>query len=150
MLRPRTSPRCKGSWDDAIASMMRLSRKDSGKGERDRLGRRHRRLADGSCGAGREVTVGRSRCLDCSARRRPVHARRARSPKTTESFRVKPIHWLAGISLLCLLSSQQGARGAEQNKKGREIFRQLCVKCHGRNGEGVKGKYDDTLRGDWP
>jgi hypothetical protein len=24
----------------------------------------------------------------------------------------------------------------------------LCVKCHGREGEGVKGKYDDPLRGD--
>src|SRR5207245_5885180 len=61
-----------------------------------------------------------------------------------------PIQCLAGISLLCLLLSQQGVRGAEQNKKGREIFRQLCAKCHGRNGEGAKGKYDDALRGDWP
>src|SRR5262249_17752587 len=26
----------------------------------------------------------------------------------------------------------------------------LCAKCHGRNGEGVKGKYDDPLRGDRP
>ena len=51
---------------------------------------------------------------------------------------------------MCLLLSQQGVRGAEQNKKGREIFRQLCAKCHGRNGEGAKGKYDDALRGDWP
>ena len=54
------------------------------------------------------------------------------------------------MSLLCLWwLSQQGLLGAEQNKQGREIFRQLCVKCHGRNGEGVKGKYDDALRGDW-
>jgi len=53
------------------------------------------------------------------------------------------------MSLLCLWLSQQGLLCAEQNKRGREIFRQLCVKCHGRNGEGVKGKYDDALRGDW-
>src|SRR6266516_2315498 len=125
-------------------------RKDSGTGERDRLGRRHRRPADGSCGSGCEVTGGRSRSLGCSARRQPVRARRARSPKTTESLRLKPIHCLAAISLLCLLLIQQGVLGAEPNKRGREIFRQLWVKCHGRNGEGVKGKYDDALRGDWP
>src|SRR6185503_12356655 len=60
------------------------------------------------------------------------------------------IQCLIGLSLLFLLLSPQGVRGAELNKKGREIFRQLCTKCHGRNGEGVKGKYDDALRGDWP
>ena len=130
--------------------MMRFSRKASGKGERDRLGRRHRRLADGSRGPGYEATDERPRGLGWPARHRPLRARRARSLKTTQSFRVKPIQCLAGLALLCLLSSQQGVRGAEQNKKGREIFRQLCAKCHGRNGEGVKGKYDDALRGDWP
>jgi hypothetical protein len=31
---------------------------------------------------------------------------------------------------------------------GREIYRQWCAKCHGPNGEGVKGKYEDALRGD--
>src|SRR5207245_5417139 len=97
-----------------------------------------------------EATDERPRGLGWPARHRPLRARRARSLKTTQSFRVKPIQCLAGISLLCLLLSQQGVRGAEQNKKGREIFRQLCAKVHGRSGEGVKGKYDDALRGDWP
>ena len=64
-------------------------------------------------------------------------------------MRVRQIQFFACLALLFLLSSQQGVRGAEQNKKGRDIFRQLCAKCHGRNGEGVKGKYDDALRGDW-
>lgn len=32
---------------------------------------------------------------------------------------------------------------------GRQIYRQQCAKCHGKNGEGVKGKYDDALHGDW-
>jgi mono/diheme cytochrome c family protein len=64
--------------------------------------------------------------------------------------RIRQIQSFASLVLLCLLLTQQGALGAEQNKRGREIFRQLCVKCHGRNGEGVKGKYDDALRGDWP
>ena len=30
---------------------------------------------------------------------------------------------------------------------GREIYRQQCAKCHGRNGEGVKGKHDEPLAG---
>src|SRR5438552_4536253 len=64
-------------------------------------------------------------------------------------IRIRPVPCFAWMSLLCLWLSQQGLLGAEQNKQGREIFRQLCVKCHGHNGEGVKGKYDDALRGDW-
>jgi hypothetical protein len=39
--------------------------------------------------------------------------------------------------------------GAEANPEGRQVFRQHCAKCHGKNGEGVKGKYDDALHGDW-
>ena len=65
-------------------------------------------------------------------------------------MRIRPIQCFAWMALLCLLSSQPDVSGAEPNKQGREIFRQLCAKCHGRNGEGVKGKYDDALRGDWP
>src|SRR5947207_6991992 len=64
-------------------------------------------------------------------------------------MRIRKIQYFTWLLLVCLLSSPQGLLGAEQNKRGREIFRQLCVKCHGRNGEGVKGKYDDALRGDW-
>src|SRR2546426_9528836 len=33
-------------------------------------------------------------------------------------------------------------------RSGREIFRQQCAKCHGRNGEGVKGKYEGPLQGE--
>src|SRR5436309_14189924 len=56
-----------------------------------------------------------------------------------------------GVSLLvfCLWCSQADLQSAERPLSGREIFRQQCAKCHGRNGEGVKGKYDDALRGDW-
>ncbi len=32
---------------------------------------------------------------------------------------------------------------------GSAVYRQHCVSCHGKNGEGVKGKYDDALHGDW-
>src|SRR5438552_2463747 len=65
-------------------------------------------------------------------------------------MRIRPIQCFAWMALLCLLSSQPDVSGAEPNKQGREIFRQLCAKCHGRSGEGVKGKYDGALRGDWP
>ncbi|HSH92655.1 MAG TPA: DUF1592 domain-containing protein [Roseimicrobium sp.] len=32
---------------------------------------------------------------------------------------------------------------------GSEVYRKQCASCHGRNGEGVKGKYDEALHGDW-
>src|SRR5262245_36595230 len=65
-------------------------------------------------------------------------------------MRIRAIQGWAWRSVLCLLVSQQALPGAEPSKRGREIFRHLCVKCHGRNGEGVKGKYDNALVGDWP
>src|SRR5207244_1773340 len=64
-------------------------------------------------------------------------------------MRRRQIQCLAWVAALSVLSWQPGLLGAEPNKRGREIFRQLCAKCHGRNGEGVKGKYDGALRGDW-
>lgn len=33
-------------------------------------------------------------------------------------------------------------------KTGREIYQELCVKCHGPNGEGVADKYDEPLFGE--
>ncbi len=56
--------------------------------------------------------------------------------------------WFAGI-LLCFGLCEQGLLGAQQPLPGRQTYRQQCAKCHGRNGEGVKGKYDDALQGDW-
>ncbi len=50
--------------------------------------------------------------------------------------------------LLCVGLIPSTLAAAEQHRAGREIYRQLCAKCHGRNGEGVKGKYEDALRGD--
>lgn len=38
---------------------------------------------------------------------------------------------------------------APKQPNGRGIYKQQCAKCHGKNGEGVKGKYDDALVGDW-
>ena len=49
--------------------------------------------------------------------------------------------------LLCVLSVSLEA--AAPDSAGRDVYRQHCVQCHGKNGEGVKGKYDDALHGDW-
>ena len=65
-------------------------------------------------------------------------------------MRFRIIQCFGWMFLLWVLVHPQAAPGAEANKRGREIFQQLCVKCHGRHGEGVKGKYDDALVGDWP
>ena len=52
------------------------------------------------------------------------------------------------LPLLVLGLTPAQLPAAEKRLSGREIYRQLCAKCHGRNGEGVKDKYDDALRGD--
>jgi Protein of unknown function (DUF1592)/Protein of unknown function (DUF1588)/PA14 domain/Cytochrome C oxidase, cbb3-type, subunit III len=51
--------------------------------------------------------------------------------------------------LALLVLSQPSLLGAPQPQTGPQIFRQLCAKCHGGKGQGVKGKYDDALQGDW-
>jgi hypothetical protein len=51
--------------------------------------------------------------------------------------------------LLFLLSGPAATRGAETGSvSGREIYLQLCTDCHGRDGEGVRGKYSAPLGGD--
>src|SRR5258706_15708096 len=62
---------------------------------------------------------------------------------------VRSVQCLEWLPLSCLWLSHSWLQGAERPPNGHEIFRQQCVKCHGRNGGGVKGKYDDALHGDW-
>lgn len=54
--------------------------------------------------------------------------------------------WLA---LFCFLFGRTPLYGVDRQPNGREIFRKQCIKCHGKDGEGVKDKYDDALYGDW-
>ena len=61
----------------------------------------------------------------------------------------RQIRYFVCLPLAWLWSGGQGLLGADRRPNGAGIYRQLCVKCHGRNGEGVKGKYDDALYGDW-
>ena len=49
---------------------------------------------------------------------------------------------LLGFSVLSLAVSAKAATGEQ-------IYRTECVRCHGPKGEGVKGKYNDALYGDW-
>jgi hypothetical protein len=81
----------------------------------------------------------------CASHRRP----RIRDNGIAGMTRARSLRCFAAILVVQLLCGPWTLRAAESNKRGREIFRQLCAKCHGRNGEGVKGKYDDALRGDW-
>lgn len=62
---------------------------------------------------------------------------------------IKRVRWSVWLPLLCLTWGGPLLPGAERQSKGRDIYRQQCVKCHGRNGEGVKGKYAEALYGDW-
>lgn len=54
--------------------------------------------------------------------------------------------------LLSLLPAASALRGAsvapDQNHPGAVIYRNMCMECHGKKGEGVAGKYDDPLHGD--
>jgi hypothetical protein len=60
--------------------------------------------------------------------------------------------WLAAAGPLLavlLMSGGAPAFAAGTPPNGAEVYRQNCAKCHGKKGEGVKGKYDDALHGDW-
>ncbi len=52
---------------------------------------------------------------------------------------------LASCTLLVCLLPVGTAMG---EPSGAEIYRTLCLECHGPQGEGVAGKYDETLHGD--
>jgi hypothetical protein len=56
---------------------------------------------------------------------------------------------LVWFSFIFLAASQPCIEATERNLPGHKIFAQQCARCHGRNGEGIKGKYDETLHGDW-
>ena len=62
---------------------------------------------------------------------------------------VRRFQYFGWLAFFCFLLNPFGLQSAERRPNGREIFRKQCAKCHGKNGEGVKGKYDDSLAGDW-
>src|SRR5271170_6867355 len=52
--------------------------------------------------------------------------------------------------LVLLLLSRQHLWAAPKPPGGPRIYVQQCARCHGPKGQGVQGKYDDALQGDWP
>lgn len=56
---------------------------------------------------------------------------------------------LSSLSLLAAALLPLTTSAARPNPDGKAIYQRQCIKCHGKAGEGVKGKYDDTLHGDW-
>jgi hypothetical protein len=65
---------------------------------------------------------------------------------------VRAVSTFSVVAFLCLFASVAGeSSGAVPTSApdGARIYREMCSKCHGRKGEGVKDKYDDALTGDW-
>jgi len=56
---------------------------------------------------------------------------------------------LIWVSALSVMMAEPTVLGADLQSKGAAIYRQSCARCHGDSGEGVKGKYDEALYGDW-
>ena len=55
----------------------------------------------------------------------------------------------AVIAVLITLAAPARSNSAETATSGERIYRDLCSNCHGKDGEGVRGKYDEALHGDW-
>ena len=62
---------------------------------------------------------------------------------------VRPLASAAPWLLMVLCLTAASLSGAPRSPNGADLYRQLCVECHGKTGGGVKGKYDDALHGDW-
>ena len=59
-------------------------------------------------------------------------------------------YWKGLVLLVFALSSAgPSLDAAQKTATGEQIYRAECARCHGPKGEGVKGKYDDALYGDW-
>lgn len=56
---------------------------------------------------------------------------------------------LIHLLLVTFLAGHVSSPAAERASRGQEIYQQLCAKCHGGRGEGVKGEYEEPLVGDW-
>ena len=50
--------------------------------------------------------------------------------------------------VVALLSIGVAFHASARPLTGPEIFKKQCAKCHGKNGEGVKGKFEGPLQGE--
>ena len=62
---------------------------------------------------------------------------------------VRQLRSLAALLPFFLAGTIPPTEGAPAGTSGPRIYREHCARCHGANGEGVKGKYNDALQGDW-
>ena len=51
------------------------------------------------------------------------------------------------LMMIVAVASTVPLRAAGSAVNGASVYRGMCSKCHGRHGEGVKGKYEDALQG---
>ena len=54
---------------------------------------------------------------------------------------------LAALASLVSLGAMPATAAVPKQASGREVYQQQCASCHGRNGEGVPGKYEGMLHG---
>ncbi|NJN06111.1 MAG: c-type cytochrome [Rhodobacteraceae bacterium] len=57
----------------------------------------------------------------------------------------------AGVLMVACASrsgSSGGSTGDQTELSGARIYHDQCIRCHGENGQGVAGKYDETLHGE--
>jgi hypothetical protein len=64
-------------------------------------------------------------------------------------FYVRSAQFLAFLVVGLAACIVPAATGAPKQPDGRKIYKKQCASCHGKAGEGVKGKYDEALVGDW-
>jgi mono/diheme cytochrome c family protein len=65
-------------------------------------------------------------------------------PRTARSAFAGLARCLAAVGCLC---AGHGASASEQPHPGRSIYTDLCARCHGEQGEGVAGNYEEPLTG---
>lgn len=57
---------------------------------------------------------------------------------------------LLRLALAVLLAASPAAFAAPRAVSGKDVYQRQCAKCHGKDGEGVKGEYEEPLTGDSP
>ena len=71
--------------------------------------------------------------------------------------RTRRVEWMMLIAASLTLAACAGRRGGGEgstaasgtsSRSGEVVYRQDCARCHGPQGEGVAGKYDETLHGE--
>ncbi|MSU50378.1 MAG: DUF1592 domain-containing protein [Opitutus sp.] len=63
--------------------------------------------------------------------------------------RIHPFWFVAGLLALGLVAACSGPSSTGGSARGAQIYARTCAACHGKNGQGVEGKYKDALYGDW-